>query len=104
MSWVIRKDPQLPEHSGKGFSPWKGCIHILNGKPWYATSLAKPTKFDTRKDAEEEVERLRENYKGKFVIAVYEEIFQEKINIEPPPQASPSPPVPTKKVPSDWDF
>ena len=103
MTYVIRKDTHLLENGDTGLGPWRGCINIKDGKPWYATNLARPTQFVTRKEAEDELERLKENYEGRFRIAVYEELFQEKIKPVLPLPLPPQTP-PAKTLPSDWNW
>jgi len=97
MSWVIRRDPDLPEN--QRMSPWRGCLHIINNKGWFATDLAKPTQFEAKQEALEMMHRLsRENPESKYCLGVYEEVFQKEIK-----EALPPPPPPTVVTPN-WDW
>jgi hypothetical protein len=40
---------------------YAGAITIINGHPWYVTSLAKPTLFTNEKDAERTIKRLEKS-------------------------------------------
>ena len=85
MSYVIQRNPNDPVN--KEWSPWKGCLYIAeDGKPWYATSLAKPTLFQNKRDADATLDSIRECSGDEFVVGVYEEIFQIKMPIVEPTQ------------------
>jgi len=100
MSWVIQKDPNLPEMV---HSTYKGClwIDLKNKKAWYATRQANPTIFARKVDAEQWVEILKNQFpESEFVIAVNEELFQEKIIPSPVISDQVSP----KIVMQDWNW
>ena len=99
MSWVIQRDPDLPEN--KTFSPWKGCLHILHGKGWCATNLAKPTQFTVKQEALDMMKHLAsENPRSGFRVVIYEEVFQGEIKLPPSPPST----AVSKAIPKDWAF
>ena len=102
MNWVIQRDPNLPENAK--MSPWRGCLHILKGKGWCATNLAKPTQFTVEEEAYEIKKHLeRENPESEFNVAIYEDVFPEAIKKVIP--EVPAPPDKTKSAhPDAWDW
>lgn len=83
--WVLRKIP-VDETTWDKISPWKGCLYVDqdNNKAWYATGLAKLTRFASPEEAEDcaRVIRAWPSFSGSEIqVAVYEEIFQEPLPI-----------------------
>jgi len=78
--WVLRRIP-ADGTSWDNMSPWKGCLYIDqddNGA-WYATNLAKPTRFTSREEAEDCARVIRawpSFLESEIQVAIYEEIFQ----------------------------
>jgi len=86
--WVLRRIP-ADETYGDNMSPWKGCLYIdqNDNRAWYVTSLAKPTQFTSKGEAEDCAKIIRKwpsFSKSEIQVAVYEEVFQKSLPIPVP--------------------
>ncbi len=57
MLYLILMNPNENQNS-----MYKGAICIMNGKPWYVTSLAKPTIYTSDKEAHKVMFKLMKEY------------------------------------------
>ncbi len=64
--YIILMNPDEYENT----KTYRGAVCIMEGKPWYVTSLAKPTIFTKEKGADGMAEKLKKGNPNDVFVAI----------------------------------